>query len=68
MNIVSYRLLAGFFRLISWVPLRLLRVAGKLLGNILWALNGRARQTSERNIQVCFPQMDKNQQSRAGPT
>ena len=64
MNIVSYRLLAGFFRLISWVPLRLLRVAGKLLGNILWALNGRARQTSEKNIQVCFPQMDKNQQSR----
>ncbi len=63
MKTVSYLLLAGFFRLVSWVPLRVLRAIGGILGTILWALNGRARQISEENIQACFPQMDEKQQS-----
>ncbi|MEH6557655.1 MAG: lysophospholipid acyltransferase family protein [Oceanicoccus sp.] len=61
MKTVSYILLAGFLRLVSWVPLRLLRAVGRILGTVLWALNSRARRVSEENIQACFPQMDKSQ-------
>jgi KDO2-lipid IV(A) lauroyltransferase len=61
MKTVSYILLAGFLQLVSWVPLRLLRAVGRILGTVLWVLNSRARRVSEENIQACFPQMDESQ-------
>lgn len=63
MKRVSYLLLKAILQLISWLPLRLLRSAGKALGTLLWVSNGQTRRVSEENIRACFPQMDQIQQA-----
>lgn len=54
---ISPRLLVvrALLQLAAWLPLRLLRGIGWLLGRALWLSNGRSRQVAERNLELCLP-------------
>ncbi|PCJ24298.1 MAG: lipid A biosynthesis acyltransferase [SAR86 cluster bacterium] len=41
------------------MPLRVLHGIAHLWGNLLWAIPNRARDTTIRNLQACFPQKSK---------
>lgn len=45
------------FHILSMLPLRVLHALGDLLGWLLWILPNGRRNTSLRNLELCFPQM-----------
>ncbi len=51
--------LIAFFQLLSLFPIRFLRTLGRPVGRLLWLLNGRARHTTEENLAICFPLMER---------
>lgn len=57
MNRVIYFLAVGLFQLSALLPLRLARGLGNLIGACSWWLNSGARQVTEENLQICFPEM-----------
>ncbi|PAJ73254.1 lipid A biosynthesis lauroyl acyltransferase [Pseudoalteromonas sp. NBT06-2] len=50
--------------LISWLPFKLQIVMGKGIGRLLYKYFKKRRHIAERNIQLCFPDMPKEQQSQ----
>jgi Kdo2-lipid IVA lauroyltransferase/acyltransferase len=42
-------------RVLAHFPLRLQRVLGRMLGTIIYRLNGKTVRISRRNIELCFP-------------
>ncbi len=53
--------LIAIFQLLSLFPIRCLRTLGLPVGQLLWYLNGRSRQTTEENLAACFPAMDNEE-------
>ncbi len=51
----------GLLRLLSLLPLKLLRKIGAALGRLLLKLGKRRRHIAEVNLKLCFPKMKKNQ-------
>lgn len=45
------------FRLLALLPLSLVRALGKLAGHLLWLFNTEARQVTELNLRLCFPEL-----------
>ncbi len=58
------RLLVFFLKLFSLLPLGLTRRLGVWVGVLLWLFNGRARSTTQINIQLCYPELDKHSQEK----
>lgn len=58
------RLLSAFFWLIHWLPFPLLRLAGAILGEVLFLLAGRRRQIGLRNLELCFPEFSPLERRR----
>ncbi len=56
------KLFVLMLRLLAWLPLVWCWQLAKLIGSIMWLNNGRARRTTEINIQLCYPQLDREQQ------
>lgn len=61
MEHLKYIVVAGFFRLLSLLPVRLARGIGVVLGYGLWWSHSAARQVTEINLRICFPDMGKPQ-------
>lgn len=59
MEYVLYIAVAGFFRLLSFLPVRLARGIGILVGYGLWWTHSVSRQVTEINLRLCFPEMGK---------
>ncbi|ARN74035.1 lysophospholipid acyltransferase family protein [Oceanicoccus sagamiensis] len=55
-TITTFALIA-LFQLLSLLPIRLLRCFGALVGRFLWLSGGRARQVTEENLAICYPDM-----------
>lgn len=55
--------LIGIFELLSWLPIRWLRLLAGGLGAVLWFGNSRSRTVTEENLAICFPSMDTQQRS-----
>lgn len=54
----TWLLLVPFTLLVAWLPWPVQRVAGNLVGDVVWlALPGRRRIT-RRNLDLCFPEQD----------
>jgi Kdo2-lipid IVA lauroyltransferase/acyltransferase len=51
-------------RLLALLPLGVLRALGWVLGRCLWWSGGRLRQVTERNLELCLPDLDKAQRRR----
>ncbi len=47
------------FRLFSMLPLSVAHGIGTLLGRCLWLANGRVRKVTEKNLEICFPDMNR---------
>ena len=47
----------ALFKLLSLLPIRLLRWFGGRIGTLLWLINSRSRQVTEENLAICFPDM-----------
>ena len=47
----------------SWLPLRWNRATGTLLARVMWALNTRARQITQVNLRLCFPDLTEQQRN-----
>ena len=58
------RLLSAFFWLIHWLPFPVLRLAGAILGEVLFLLAGRRRQIGLRNLELCFPEYSPKERRR----
>ena len=57
-----------FFKFIlsltSALPLKVIHTLGSLIGTLSWKMNSRIRRIAEKNIQLCFPELNKNQQTK----
>jgi len=51
-------------RFFSWVPLRVNRFIANGIGRFLYALNIREGHTTERNLELCFPQMPASKRAK----
>lgn len=49
----------ALFRILSLLPLRLLWLIGATLGQIAYYLPIRERRVADRNIELCFPELDE---------
>lgn len=47
---------------LGYLPLGVVRVIGKVIGKAMWSLKGRDYRVTLKNIQLCFPELKKNQQ------
>lgn len=61
---MNYLIIAGLFRLMSLFSLQFLRMMGKSLGSLMWLLNGQTRRVTEKNLSLCFPDMDSEKRAR----
>lgn len=62
-HIVSV-LVAGLFKFLALLPLRLLRRVGILIGDLAWILNTGARRVTEENVRICFPALSAERRRR----
>ena len=44
------------------LPLKLIHLFGKAMGALSWKSNSRIRRIAEKNIQLCFPELNHSQQ------
>lgn len=51
-------------RSLAWLPLALLRALGWPIGWALWLGNGRTRQVTERNLELCLPELSGAERRR----
>jgi len=58
------RLLLMLFGLIGRLPLGVSRVLGTLMGYLVWIGQGRAVRITRRNIQLCFPELNPDEQKQ----
>jgi len=45
------------------LPLKLIHLLGKGIGKLSWISNSRIRRIAEKNIQLCFPELNNQQQT-----
>jgi len=57
-------ILKGFIVFFSWLPLRLNRALGGLIGRILWWFNTGSRKVVTQNIQAVYPEYSKAEQNQ----
>ncbi|MCZ6619566.1 MAG: lysophospholipid acyltransferase family protein [Gammaproteobacteria bacterium] len=53
-------------RLLSWLPLRVVRSLGGLVGAAVWMANGRAARITRVNLTLCFPELSQREKARIG--
>jgi KDO2-lipid IV(A) lauroyltransferase len=51
-------LIVSFIKLLSLMPLSVSRALGAFLGQLLWWGNGREKQVTITNLQLCFPELN----------
>lgn len=51
----------GFLWLLTLLPYRLLMALGRLLGGLLYQVAGSRRRIVQRNLELCFPDLDQAQ-------
>lgn len=56
-------LLIGLLRLSAFLPLRVSRVIGAMLGLLMYVLNAKRRRIARVNLELCFP--EKTERARA---
>ena len=61
MQQIQYGIIWCFLTVSKWLPLRTLRAIGNVWGSVLFLLPGRARSTTIRNLQVCFPNLRESE-------
>ncbi len=44
------------------LPLKTVHFLGKIIGKLTWITNSRIRKIAQRNIQLCFPELNSEQQ------
>lgn len=57
-------LLTALFQFIGILPLLMLRVMGAGIGRLLWWTNGREAKVTRRNLELCFPELSRQQRER----
>lgn len=63
---VSGKLIKLVFRLLSLLGLRNAQGLGRLLGGLAWKLGGRSADTTRRNLEACYPHLDRPAVQRLG--
>jgi len=54
----------GFMRVVSWLPLPLVALAGGALGMLLYVLHAGRRHVVQVNVRLCFPELSPGAQAR----
>lgn len=44
------------------LPLKIVHMLGRIIGQLSWITNSRIRRIAEKNIQLCFPELNAQQQ------
>lgn len=57
MNKFKDRISVGVFQLLALFSIRMLRIIGRLLGYVIWLINGSSRKVTEENLKICYPDM-----------
>ena len=57
-------LILGFVRVASWLPSRVLWVLGNAMGFLFSLFPSPARRIAARNIELCFPNMERRERRR----
>jgi len=63
---VSGKFIKLFFWMISLLDLKNAQGLGRLLGGIAWKLNGRAVDTTRKNLRACYPELNEEQVEALG--
>lgn len=46
----------------AMLPLKIIHILGSAMGKLSWLSNSRIRRIAEKNIQLCFPELNRSQQ------
>ncbi len=60
---MKFFLLKLALSILSKLPLKLIHKLGHLIGKLTWISNSRIRRIAEKNIQLCFPELNPQQQT-----
>ncbi len=52
----------GIAKLIAKLPLVVIIFLGKIIGYLTWAIPNKRKKIARRNIELCFPDLEQNQQ------
>ncbi len=63
---MSGKFIKLLFWMISLLDLKNAQGLGRLLGGIAWKLNGRAVDTTRKNLRVCYPELNEEQVEALG--
>lgn len=61
---IKAAIIRGLYRLLAFLPLKIIQVLGSLLGKFFWLTNSRMAKNTVANIKLCFPDLsmpEKNQ-------
>lgn len=58
---MKYIVLRCFLSITARLPLRILHILGAVWGELLYCIPNRTRQTTRRNLKVCFPEMSETE-------
>ena len=53
-------------RLLSWLPLRVVRILGGWFGAVVWMVNGRPARITKVNLALCFPELGQHERALLG--
>jgi len=53
-------------RLLSWLPLRSVRLLGGWFGALVWMANGRPARITKVNLALCFPELSQSERAHLG--
>ncbi|MCZ6643630.1 MAG: lysophospholipid acyltransferase family protein [Gammaproteobacteria bacterium] len=53
-------------RLLSWLPLKWVRMLGGWFGALVWMTNGRPARITKVNLALCFPELSEPERARLG--
>ena len=63
-DVIAYRLVVASIRVLSWLPLGLVRWLGRRLGELIWLGRTRMQRSTRRNVDLAYPQVRRMERRR----
>ena len=65
-DVIVNRIVMAWIRVLSWLPLGLVRWLGRRLGELIWVGRTRMQKNTCRNLEFAYPELDPKERRRLG--
>ena len=65
-DVIVNRIVMAWIRVLSWLPLGLVRWLGRRLGELIWVGRTRMQKSTCRNLEFAYPELDPKERRRLG--